>query len=146
METIKNKRLKELMTTNIVTSHPTMLMTDISQIFDQHNFHHLPVLDKQGVCLGIISKSDYLQLQDSFTKINNKNTNMSKNSIVLNDRLFKTLMASDVMSENPICMDVNETVNKALSIFLENSIHSVVVTDNNQCVGIITPHDILKLV
>jgi len=140
MENIKQLKLKTIMSSNLISSFPDMIMTEVSSIFDGNDFHHLPVIDEKGGCVGVISKSDYFQLQDQFTKFNSgcaeKNNNM----------LFRSLLASEVMSKKLEQLSQDDTVEKAIDIFLENKIHSIVIHDEGTCVGIVTPHDILKLI
>jgi len=140
MNNLTEKRLGEIMTTNLVTSYPDMLMTEVSKIFDENTFHHLPVVNELGICVGVISKSDYYQLQDKFTKM----------KIKLADRdnriFFRSLLASEVMTSELVSLDKNEPLSKVIDKFLENRVHSVVITENGKCVGIITPYDILNLI
>lgn len=135
--TIKN-RVGEYMTKNTITVPPNMIMTKVSKIFDENTFHHLPVVDSHEVCVGIISKSDYYQLQNNFTRME------IGSATINNDRFFKTLIVSEVMTPNPISIDINESTLKVIDIFLENKYHSIVVTNKGKYAGIITPYDILK--
>jgi len=138
MKNLLEITLKDIMTESLVTAFPDMNMTTVSEIFDNNSFHHIPVLDESECCVGVISKSDYYQLQDQFTK---KNT---KTSEVKNRMFFRSLRAEEVMTTEPISVPSNATVQEALNIFLENKVHSIVVTEANKCVGIVTPFDILK--
>lgn len=132
------------MSADLITVHPNTIMTDISQIFDEHTFHHLPVIDDNGACVGVISKSDYYQLQNCFTKINSKYSDMHKNAEVENERFFKSIVAQDVMTENPVCVDISASIDQILDVFIENKIHSVIVTESKKCMGIITTYDIIR--
>lgn len=132
------KSAREIMTKETVTSFPDMVMTKVSEIFDNNSFHHLPVIDDNGICVGVISKSDYYQLQNHFTKKNIGNAKLS------NKMFFRSLLASEVMTPNPKTIDVNDPISKAVEMFLENKYHSLVVTKENKYQGIITPYDILK--
>lgn len=132
-------RISDIMTTHLVSSYPDMIMTEVSKLLDANSFHHLPVIDENDHCVGVISKSDYYQLQDSFTKMNHKQA--TKN----NAMFFRSLLASEVMTPNPESLLQTASMNDAIKIFLNNRVHSIVVTDqDNKCVGIVTPFDILK--
>ena len=137
MKNLNEIKLKDLMTKNIVTSFPKMIMTEVVEIFETNSFHHIPVID-HGVCVGVISKSDYYQLQDKFTKINKRVADIS------NRRLFESLIALEVMSIDIQSLDENDFADKALDIFLENRVHSIIINKGEECVGILTPFDILK--
>lgn len=139
MKTENKTRISDIMTTHLVTTYPDMIMTEVCKILDENSFHHLPVIDENDECVGVISKSDYYQLQDSFTKMNGKQA--TKN----NNMFFRSLLASEVMTPNPECIYQTASINDAIKVFLKNRVHSIVVIDkNNKCIGIVTPHDILK--
>ncbi|MDR0227807.1 MAG: KpsF/GutQ family sugar-phosphate isomerase [Flavobacteriaceae bacterium] len=57
---------------------------------------------------------------------------------------INTIQAKDIMSSNPKNIDANQHVSKALSILEDNSITQLLVTNNNEYVGVIHLHDILK--
>lgn len=52
---MRDIKLGTIMTSNLVTSYPDMIMTEVSRIFEENDFHHLPVIDKDERCLGVIS-------------------------------------------------------------------------------------------
>lgn len=133
-----NKTVGELATKNPVTTFPDEIMTNISQLFSENSFHHLPVIAEGGICVGMISKTDFYQLQDCFTK--SKTGNYKKN----NELLFRSLLASDVMTKKLVFLHPNAPLIDAIDIFLENRVHSIAVVNNNVFVGILTPYDILN--
>lgn len=139
MEKLTNTKLALIMTRNLICAFPDMIMTEVSKIFEAHEFHHLPVIDN-NVCVGVISKSDYYQLQDTFTR--KKIESAEKN----NWMLFRSLLASEVMSTDPESLQVDDTIESAVEIFMENRVHSIVINDGDECVGIVTPYDILKCI
>lgn len=137
MKNLSKIKVSELMTENMVTAAPKMIMTEVAEMFETYLFHHIPVID-HGKCVGVISKSDYHQLQDKFTKINKRVADIS------NRRLFESLIAREIMSPDVESVDENDTMDKVLEIFLQNRVHSVVVNRGTDCIGIITPYDILQ--
>jgi len=137
MKNVHEIKVKDLMTINMVTAFPKMIMTEVAEMFDTYLFHHIPVID-HGVCVGVISKSDYYQLQDKFTKINKRVADIT------NQRLFESLIAREIMSTEIEMVEEEDTLDKALEIFLENRVHSVIVNRGKECIGILTPYDILN--
>ena len=63
----KKQKLELIMAEHLVKATPNMLATQVESLMDSYNIHHIPVLDNEGKILGIISKSDILQLQNNFT-------------------------------------------------------------------------------
>ena len=124
----------------VQTVNENTLMTEVASIFESNSFHHLPVLDDKHRPIGMISSHDYRQLQHHFTYMNDE---QSKDC---NNRLFRSLIASEIMTENPICLSINNTIADAVKIFIQNNIHSILVVDEEKCRGIVTPYDIMKLI
>lgn len=136
---LADKKLTELMTEQLMTVTPHTLLTVIDDIFTNENFHHIPVVEEDsGRCVGIISKSDYYQLQDKFTKFNRVSAEKT------NDRFFQTLMAEEVMTQELVELGCQSTVQEAIAIFLTNKVSSIIIQDENGLKGIITPIDMLK--
>jgi CBS domain-containing protein len=133
-----NVPLKQIMTYYTVTIDPDTIMTEIADLFESNTFHHIPVVNEEGIPVGIISSDDYRQLQHHFTHIN------KVKSEVYNRKLFRSLLASDVMTKKPICLTSNNTISDAIEIFLKNKVRSIIIVENGKYVGIVTPLDILK--
>ena len=131
-------KVNEVMTTKFKYVQPNTIMTDVADIFDGATFHHLPVLDNDKCPLGVISRHDYYQLQHHFTRFGWKDPESS------NRHFLSTLLAQEVMSKGLITLNVNDSLQLALEIFLENKVHSILITQKNKCVGVLTPFDILK--
>jgi len=126
------------MTPNVMTVSPSTLLTEVAKIFEENNFHHLPVIGENQVPLGIISRHDYHQFQHHFTR------HGLEVAEAKNQRLFESLTAEEAMTANPVTLDVEQPIYEVVNIFLANLIHSIIVTEAGLCVGIVTPHDILK--
>jgi len=138
MITYLNKTVGELMTKEIISVSPLSIMTEVAEIFDNNSFHHIPVVGYKGNCVGIISKADYAQLQDKFTLIDGSQTDKT------NQKFFASLLAKEVMSKDVISLESNIEISDAIQIFLKNKVHSIVVTEKEKCVGILTPFDLLQ--
>ncbi len=130
--------ISNLMTKNPIVVKPNTILTEVDEIFVNNTFHHLPVVNDEGKCVGVISRTDYHQLQCHYTKLGTSNFERS------NKRFFASLIAKEIMSENPVTVESKAELNEVLDLILENEYHSVIVQDNDVCVGIITSHDLLQ--
>ncbi len=128
--------IKEIMKTDVVSVLPNTVMTDVAQIFDTRQFHHLPVLEN-NMPIGIISKHDYFLLLDSRTLMKMENYDG------INDRWLGALLARDVMAKKPFCMQEEDLIADALDVFLKNKLHAILICRKDKFVGILTPYDIL---
>ncbi len=57
---------------------------------------------------------------------------------------FGNLVASDIMTKNPLTVDSNELIVNALAVMRENDITQLPVNENGNYIGMVHLHDILK--
>jgi len=130
--------LSDLISRDLISVKPKTNGIDVFEILEKSEFHHLPVINTKSECVGMISKSDYYRLQDKFSKL-------GLSSSIRNNRLyFRSLTAADIMNSNLVELDLNASLDDAINLFLKNKVHSIAINENNICVGILTPYDILK--
>lgn len=132
--------IKEIMTKDPVTFHPNTVMTDIVDTIENSDFHHFPVINEDGGCEGVLSKSDYLHIQDEFTKLGHRTAEIN------NKMMMRSLLVSEVMTSPAVSVEVTDSIDTIIKLFLKNKYRSVVITDDGKCVGIVTPIDILETI
>ncbi|MBK7872619.1 MAG: CBS domain-containing protein [Saprospiraceae bacterium] len=127
-----------IMTTNVISVAPNDTMDKVHSIFQKDNIHHLPVTEN-GKIVGILSYSDYLRLQNSFTLFN------TLRSEVTNLVLMKSLLVKEVMTKQVAKVQPNDTIEVAAGYFRENRFHALPVVDSDgTLVGILTTYDLLN--
>lgn len=134
-----NTPLKDIMTTDVIklTKRDNLLL--VNDLFRKYNIHHLPVVDEAGVVVGIVSKSDFYKLQDTFSFFN------QEAAARLNVALFRSLLVGEVMTKQVATLEPDDTVLMAAGYFRENMFHAIpVVNEFRQLVGIITTYDLLN--
>lgn len=132
-------KLSEIMTTNLVTVDPDTTVDVIAKIFEENDFHHVPVVKKSGELVGIISKVDYLMICDRMT-IFQKHYEENVNA-----RFFKSLLAEEIMSSYLATAEATDTVDFAANLFKENMFHALPVVDGeDNLLGIVTTFDLIN--
>ena len=129
-----NILVSEIMTQMPVTVVSTAVLTEINRVFEEHSFHHLPVVDR-GSLVGIISRQDFLQMQHVLSS--------GWNGTVKASSSYENFLAKDVMTEYPMCLSPDDTVGLAADIFLTNKFHALPILEDQILVGIVTSHDLL---
>lgn len=131
--------VKELMTPEVIHIDQNTTMEKVSRIFESKSIHHLPIVNKEFMVVGIISKSDYYKLQHSLTFFN------SKKIKDYNTALMNSLLARDVMIKQVVTLSPEDPVSKAADLFKENLFHAIPIVDKEKhLVGIITTFDLLN--
>jgi CBS domain-containing protein len=147
-------KVKDVMTTQVVTVAPETRIGEVAEILFKNRFHGLPVVEKDKV-VGIITESDFFTkdarnvflpsyisfLQD--TKIADALTTEKQKKV---EQLMNT-QAADIM--NPSCTTILEDmdIKDLLNFFRETHFITLPVVDqSDQLVGVVTLADILGLI
>lgn len=134
---MKSERtVEEIMTTDLVTVKPDTSAKDIYDLFKKYDFHHLPVIENGEVLVGIISKEDFFRVS---YLLSNQTTGKT-----WSEKHYQTLQAKDFMTTYPMVLDPQDTIGLAADIFLNNKFHALPVVEDQQLMGIVTTHDLLR--
>ena len=111
---------------------------EISRLFNSKKFHHLPVVDNDGAAIGMISEGDYFKLMDSMSIFE------TTSSSIENQKMFRSLIAEEIMVPKPYCIHESASIESALQVFTENHFRALPVVAEGRIVGILTPVDIMR--
>ncbi len=128
--------VSKIMTKNLVIATPNMTLDKVKTLFDTHAFHHIPVVEKDEL-KGIISRIDLFRVSHCVDLFH------SKSNEELNNRLFKSLLAEEVMSPNTVVVSPDDTVSHAAALFHHNKYHALPVVEKGKLVGILTTYDLI---
>lgn len=131
-----DKPIREIMTTDLVTVSPTTKVSVIKEIFDKHDFHHIPIVEKGEELIGIVSKEDFFKLSYLLSLTTSGHT--------FTEKEYENLKAQDIMTKYPLSLDPEDTTGLAADIFLANKFHALPIIEDDKLIGLITTHDLLK--
>lgn len=118
-------KVSGLMATDLITISEHTPLHEAKELFDKHSIHHLPVVDPTGKLLGILSHSDFLKLVG---------------------RESGQLSAGDMMVTKLAKLSADDNIRTVASVFTLNKFHALPVVDGEKLIGIITTHDLIKLI
>jgi CBS domain-containing protein len=58
-------KVQDVMTSPVITVAPDMAISECAKIMSENRFHHLPVADKGGNIVGMISATDFLVVAEA---------------------------------------------------------------------------------
>ena len=128
--------VKERMTANPVTVTPDTVVSEALSTMRQNNVRRMPVLDRKGHLVGIISEKDLLYASPSPAT----SLNVYEIGYLLSKLKIKEIMAKDV-----ITVTEDAPLEEAARIMVDNAVSGLPVVDGNKVVGIITETDIFKV-
>lgn len=120
-----NEPISTIMTKKVLTVRPQDTLEVVKDILFFKHVHHIPVVEGRTL-IGIITSFDLVRLgrcQDE----------------------YKSIKVSEVMTTKVATLTPNDKIGAAAEIFLENLFHGLpIVNEDQDLVGIITTHDVLK--
>lgn len=131
--------VEKIMKKEVVTVTPSTSVQDMQFLFDKHKFHHLLVVDDFKGLAGVVSDRDLLKQLSPFVGTYAENR-------LDRETLQKT--AWQIMTPNPITVNVEDSVQAAASLILEHNVSCLPVKAAGKTtpLGILTWKDILRIV
>jgi acetoin utilization protein AcuB len=128
--------IRERMTRNPVLCAPDVSVTDAFDLMKKARIRRMPVVDKHGKLVGIVSDQDLQRVSPSPA------TTLSTYEIPY---LLSKVKVSDVMTKQVITVQEDTPIEEAARIMVDNKIGGLpVVNETSAVVGIITETDIFK--
>lgn len=124
------------MTKNPITCTPDMSIQDASDLMAREHIHRLPVLDKNGRLVGVISEKDILKAAPSPA---------STLSAYETNYLLSKLTVKKIMSRNPVTVTKDCTVEEAATIMCDQDLSCLPVLSDGKLVGIVSKSDLFKM-
>ena len=147
-----SKTVADIMTADPITVSPETSLQEAIQILANNKISGLPVVDKKGKLVGVISETDltwqatgvdappYVMFLDSVIYLQNP----AKHNQEVHKALGQTVQ--EAMSDRPVTIRADRLVREAAKLMHEKKLRRLpVVDDNSQLVGIITQGDVIRM-
>ncbi len=126
--------IKDWMATTMLTVDANTSVMRASRVMKENNIRRLPVLS-HGKLVGVVTDRDLKEASPSST---------SDVDIHEMYYLLSEMKISDVMTKNPVCMQADDTLEKAALVMLKEKISGIMVLDSDGAlVGLLSETDIL---
>lgn len=143
-------RARELMSTPVVTIHPEAPLKDLAELMVAHRVSGVPVVDRGGMLIGVVSESDVMEKIDGAAVADAEGglprllTALSK---ALDGSSKPTARAvADLMTTRVVTAGPDATVQELVHLMIAYDINRVPVVETGRLVGIVTRADILRTV
>lgn len=137
-------RVREVMTTKVVTVTPDTKFKSIARLLERHRVNLLPVIDEEHRVVGVVSEADLLTKVDWQGR---ERPGRIERWLLLEDELRKAegSLASQVMTTDVATTRPEATVNDVAHMMMISHVKAVpVVDEDNRLVGIVSRADLLK--
>jgi len=119
--------VKEIMTTEIVTVTEETPIYEALNLLSEHEISGMPVLDADRQLVGMLTEKDVL-------------------SILINPKLSVDATVGQYMSRKVVSFLEDDDVIKVCKFFISVPLRRVPIVKNGKLVGIVSRHDIVKLI
>lgn len=135
MPKVSDIKIRDIMTTSVVTLDIDDRLTRARQIFAEHKLHHLPVMHA-GRLVGILSDRDVLRTTSPFVG----GAAEREQDLEVLHRPVHRIMTRNVITARP-----EDTIAAAGGFMLIHTISSLpVLSEHGALVGIVTSRDLLR--
>lgn len=123
---LKLEKVYQIMSTDPQTVHEHDLVELVQKIMKWRGFHHVPVENEAGECIGIITSTNLKEAAEKHGS-------------------FGNMFASEVMRRDVITIDPNAEIQEAKDLMITKGIGALPVIYQGKLVGVITKFDLLQL-
>jgi len=125
-------RVKDVMTTQVIAARADASGADLAAMLREHRVSGFPVVDGDGVVVGVVSESDLLARQEA-PGPRRKRVRTAE------------LTAADLMSWPPVIVDPDETVRRTARLMYAHKLRRLPVVDQRgRLIGLVTRADLLS--
>jgi CBS domain-containing protein len=142
---------RDIMCTSPVTVTPDVTVKDLVAVFREKKIGGVPVVDDEGMLVGIVTEGDlmamdadvqmphYFELFDSIIYLGSQKK--------FKEQLKKAAAATvaDLMTPAPMTIGPDDPARAAATLMSRHGFDRVPVEEDGKVVGIITRHDIMKI-
>ena len=128
-------RVKNRMTPNPIAANPKTNYNEALRLMKQNHIKHLPIVDKNGKPIGIVTQHGMLHATPSPVTT----LNVFEIASFLDNVTMESIMTSPVLAVDESC-----SITNAANFMLMNKIDSLLVMRDETLVGIITSADIFR--
>lgn len=114
-------KIKDIVNLKLITSDINNTLEMVSKLMKDNDIGFLPITDHDKI-VGVVTDRD----------------------IVIRGLALDTHDLHLIMSTNLTTIDINKTITEALNIFYKYKVKRLLVTENNNIVGVLSLSDILK--
>ena len=141
---------RDIMTREVVTIQAEASVEDLAKLLEEHRIGGAPVLDKNGMLVGVVTQSDLVQRSRDLElppALNILDIHLFlETPSHFKKRLEKLLggRVKDVMTENPHSVAPDTPVNEIARLMSSQGVHTLPVLEGGKLVGIVGKLDLIR--
>lgn len=138
-------QVKDIMTSNIISVKAGSSAQSVADLIVQHQIHAIPIVNELFELQGIVAEGDFFYQHQSSTSMAAYLINKLSKKKELSGSL-DSVTVNDIMASPCITVRPEVSVEEAGKVLVEKNFNTLPVVDGtNTLVGIVTAHDVLKV-
>jgi CBS domain-containing protein len=141
------KTVREVMTGSVVSVTPDMSIKDVARLLVDRRISGLPVVDADGVVVGVVTEGDLLVKEQDTTSIHRRPlARIFGESRETRAMLAKAeaRTAGEAMSAPAITITADAPIHEAASVMIDRKVNRLPVVDNGKLLGIVARADVVR--
>ncbi len=144
-------KVSEIMSEPILVVSEDRTLEEVAHKMLNNRVGGLPVVDDQGKIVGMVTESDFSAKEHAIPFSRQYAPQlfgewMSKEGVDKAYKAARSILVKEIMSSPAVTITEEETLAEAVRKMLEHSVHRLPVVRDDIPVGIVSRHDLLKLV
>jgi CBS domain-containing protein len=144
-------KAKDIMSRPVTIIHEDCTLEDAAKVMLKENIGGLPVVDSNGKLAGMITESDFLAKEHGipFSRIYAPQLFgewMTKEGVEKAYEAARNNTVKKIMTRSVVTVSEEDSLEDVITMMLENRVHRIPVIREGVPVGMISRHDLLKLV
>ena len=132
---VSSLHVRDLMTAEVKTAKANDPLLTVQDLMNEHNFRHVPVVDEEGLLVGLISERDMLR---------RALTDEDGIPLTMRSELLGVMKVSEVMTDEVQTVEADDTATAAAEMLFENKYGCLPVVDEGYLIGILTEADFVR--
>jgi CBS domain-containing protein len=142
-------RAHQIMTRNVITVRPDSSIVDAAKLMLERHVSGLPVLDKDGALVGIVSEGDFLRRSEIDTQRKRPRwlQYLMSPGRAANEFVHQSgRKVEEIMARDPVTVTEDTQLEELVSLMEKHDIKRLPVMQNDRLVGIVTRANLLQAV
>jgi len=141
---------RDIMTTEVLTVSPETSIADLSKTLENRRIGGVPVVDKDGRLVGVITQSDLverardLELPPAINILDFHFYFESPSHLLARVEKMLGTMVGDCMTPNPITVAPDTPVAQIAALMAKQKVHTIPVLKGGKIVGVIGKLDLVR--
>lgn len=141
---------RDIMTKEVITVSPETLVSELAKILAGKNIGGVPVVDADGVLVGIVTQSDLVERAQELEMPPAINILDFHVYLQIPSHLFHKVQkilgvtVADLMSPGPLTISPDTPVPQIAALMEKQQVHTIPVTEKGKIVGIIGKMDLVR--